>query len=231
VTTAERNLTAIEEVGHGEGVVLTLANGDEGNYLGLEELDVLTDALDRAQGDGRRWVLLRQRGQDFCLGRAPQVTGAGVREALSGFVQHLQTLEVVTISAVRGASVGFGVGLCSLTDLTIASQDAWFQFPEILHGPAPAIVASWLYDRVPYKQALHWTLTGARFGAEEAHAFGLVSKVVAPGELDEHVDETLQLLDGLSAGAVRNAKSMGRAMSVAPPDPAVRRAMALRWFA
>jgi len=91
-------------------------------------------------------------------------------------------------------------------------------------------VASWLYDRVPYKQALHWTLTGSRFSSTDAYQFGLASKIVPAAQLANAAAETIDILESLSPEAMQNCKSVARVMSSAPQDPAVRRAMALKWF-
>jgi enoyl-CoA hydratase/carnithine racemase len=214
----------------GTGLAITLASGDDGNYLSVADLSVLGSELQKAEQTGKQWVLFSQRGRDFCLGRAPGPAGEETRQALIGFVQRLQSLELLTVAAADGGCAGFGVGVFALADISIAAGTAWFQFPEILHGPAPAIVASWLYDRVPYKQGLYWTVTGARFDAEDACRFGLASRVVPAADLAATAKETVRALSELSPAAVHNAKSVARAMSTAPPDLAVRRSMALKWF-
>jgi enoyl-CoA hydratase/carnithine racemase len=224
----QRAKLEVEE--RGDGIVITLASGNSGNYLGVEELDVLAAGFRGAEEAGKRWALLRQDGRDFCLGRGPGPSGEDTRKALIGFVQQMQGLELITLAAADGGCAGFGVGLFALADLSIAADGAWFQFPEILHGPAPAIVASWLYDRVPYKQALHWTLTGSRFSSTDAYQFGLASKIVPAAQLANAAAETIDILESLSPEAMQNCKSVARVMSSAPQDPAVRRAMALKWF-
>lgn len=227
---AEAERAKLEFDERGEGVIVTLASGDAGNYLGVEELDVLAARLRGAEESGKRWVLLRQQGRDFCLGRAPGPSGETQRKALIGFAQRLQALELITVAVADGGCVGFGVGMFALADISIAAESAWFQFPEILHGPAPAIVASWLYDRVPYKQGLYWTLTGEKFTSADAYAFGLASRVVPAADLPAAAERTIATLDSLDPKAMRNAKTVAQAMSAAPPDPAVRRNMALKWF-
>jgi enoyl-CoA hydratase/carnithine racemase len=77
---------------------------------------------------------------------------------------------------------------------------------------------------------LYWTVTGARFDAEDACRFGLASRVVPAADLAATAKETVRALSELSPAAVHNAKSVARAMSTAPPDLAVRRSMALKWF-
>lgn len=224
----ERTKVGVEE--SGEGITITLANGDEGNYLGVQELGILTSVLDEAENAHKRWVLLHQQGRDFCLGRAPGPGGEDTRQALAGFVERMQALELLTLAAADGGCVGFGVGVFALTDISIASDRTWFQFPEILHGPAPAIVASWLYDRVPYKQGLYWTATGSVFSSDDAYRFGLASKIVPVAELAAATQEMISVLESLSLTALRNGKSVARVMSAAPSDLAIRRAMALKWF-
>lgn len=222
--------TTLEVEERGEGVAITLASGDDGNYLGVEDLTALLSVFDDAEERGRRWVLLRQRGRDFCLGRAPEQGGGDTRRALIGFVQRMQAMEPVTVAAADGGCVGFGVGVFALADISVAADSAWFQFPEILHGPAPAIVASWLFDRVPYKQGLYWTVTGTAFDAADAQHFGLATKVVPAGRLTASTDEIIDVLESVAPAALRNGKSAARVMSVAPPDPVTRRTVALRWF-
>lgn len=230
MTTTEQRDTQLVIEDRGEGLSLTLVAGDQGNYLGLEELTALTAALERAEASGKRWVLLQQRGRDFCLGRAPEISGPEVRDALIGVVQRMQKLELITVAAADGGCVGFGVGLFALNDVSLASDRAWFQFPEILHGAAPAIVASWLYDRVPYKQGLYWTLTGAKFEAQEALDFGLATRIVPADQLPAATEETLALLDGIPQEQLRKNKGAARVMSAAPRDLALRRAVAVQWF-
>jgi enoyl-CoA hydratase/carnithine racemase len=225
----ERAKIDVEE--RDEGVAITLLSGDTGNYLGVEELAQLTTVLDQAEQSGKRWVLVRQQGRDFCLGRAPGGGGPDTRQALIGFVQRWQSLELMTVTAADGGCVGFGVGVFALADISLASDGAWFQFPEILgNGSYPAIVASWLFDRAPYKQALYWTVTGAKFTAADACQFGLASAVVPAAELAGRTDEIVSGLESVTVKALRDGKSAAQAMSAAPRDLAVRRSMALKWF-
>jgi enoyl-CoA hydratase/carnithine racemase len=225
----ERAKIDVEE--RDEGVAITLLSGDTGNYLEVEELDRLASVLDEAEETGKRWVLIGQQGRDFCLGRAPGGGGEDTRKALIGFVQRWQSAELMTVAAADGGCAGFGVGVFALADISLGSDGTWFQFPEILGNRSyPAIVASWLFDRVPYKQALYWTVTGAKFTAADAYQFGLASLVVPAAELGRRTDEIIAGLESVPAKALRDGKSAAQAMSSAPRDLAVRRSMALKWF-
>lgn len=229
-TTEQRSHAQLVTEDRQTGVVVTLTNGDRGNYLGLDELHDLGVIIDHAQDAGKRWLAFRQKGRDFCLGRAPEATGPAVRNALIGTVQRLQSLDLLTVAAADGGCTGFGVGLFALTDLSLATERTWFQFPEILDGAAPAIVASWLYDRVPLKQGLYWTATGARFTADDAVRFGLATLVVPQDQLKATMERTLAVLDQINPEQLRKDKSVALAMSATARDLTVRRAMAMQWF-
>jgi enoyl-CoA hydratase len=65
----------------------------------------------------------------------------------------------------------------------VASESAKFGLPEVKRG----LIASGggllrLPRRIPYNRAMEVLLTGATLDAAEAHALGLVNRLVAPGE-------------------------------------------------
>ena len=69
-------------------------------------------------------------------------------------------------------------------DVRIASSEARFGFVFSQRGIVPEAASSWFLPRiVGIAQALEWCYSGRVFGAEEALAGRLVSRVVAPGEL------------------------------------------------
>lgn len=210
------------------GVTVTLADGDGGNLLSIDEVSRLTDTVREADADGSSWVLLRHRGNDFCLGRAPGKLGTAEREVLIGLVQAIQAVNVLVISAADGGCAGFGAGLMALADISLVTEQAWMQFPEILRGSAPAIVATWLFDAVPHKLALYWIATAKRVDAEALVKHGIATRMVS--DLDEAVAGELAKLRELDPQALRRCKGIARVMRNAPADATARRDIALRWF-
>ncbi len=90
------------------------------------------------------------------------------------------------ISAVNGAAVGVGVTMQLPMDIRIASTDARFGFVFARRGIVPEAASSWFLPRlVGIAQAMEWCATGRVFGAEEALAGRLVSRVVPPDQLME----------------------------------------------
>ncbi len=220
---------AIEETG--DGVSATLLDGDAGNYLSFPDISRIGQILDDAEAAGKKWVLLRQNGSDFCLGREHGRLNDSQREVLIGLVEKLQTTNVVTIAAASGRCEAFGVGLFALADISIAAEGATFRFPEILEGFAPAIVATWIFDAAPYKQALNWILTGERFDSQQALSYGIATEVVEESQLAAATKRVTETLSGISGAALVSCKGIARVMRENKLDLASRRAISLKWFA
>lgn len=90
------------------------------------------------------------------------------------------------IGAINGAAVGIGVTMQLPMDIRIASDAAKFGFVFARRGIVPEAASSWFLPRlVGISQAMEWCATGRVFGADEALAGRLVSRVVAPEDLLE----------------------------------------------
>ncbi len=88
------------------------------------------------------------------------------------------------IAAVNGPAVGVGATMQLPMDVRIASSDARFGFVFARRGIVPEAASSWFLPRiVGISRALEWCMTGRVFDAAEAHAGGLVARVVPPAEL------------------------------------------------
>lgn len=88
------------------------------------------------------------------------------------------------IGAINGAAVGIGVTMQLPMDIRIAADTAKFGFVFARRGIVPEAASSWFLPRlVGIAQAMEWCATGRVFGAEEALAGRLVSRVVAPDQL------------------------------------------------
>ncbi|MFC6878373.1 enoyl-CoA hydratase-related protein [Actinomadura yumaensis] len=88
------------------------------------------------------------------------------------------------IGAFNGAAVGVGVTMTLPMDVRLASEKAKFGFVFARRGIVTEAASSWFLPRlVGIAQAMEWAATGRVFGAEEALAGRLVSRVHAPDEL------------------------------------------------
>jgi enoyl-CoA hydratase/carnithine racemase len=160
--------------------------------------DELIDAFGRADADDEvRALIVTGAGRAYCAG-ADLSAGASTfdyaaREGLTpqthrdgGGMVSLRIFEMKkpVIAAVNGPAVGIGATMLLPMDVRLASSDARFGFVFARRGIVPEACSSWFLPRVVgIGQALEWTLSGRVFGAAEALAGRLVSKVVAPDAL------------------------------------------------
>lgn len=95
-----------------------------------------------------------------------------------------------TIARVHGYAVGGGSYWALLPDITVASEDAWFQMPHVhlmgLPG-AETMIEPWLF--MNYKRAMEYLYRKKKLTAKVACELGLVNEVVPRDQLDETVEE------------------------------------------
>lgn len=87
------------------------------------------------------------------------------------------------LCAVEGFALAGGFELALTCDLIIAARDATFGIPEVRMGLFTAGGAPLRLPRhVPYGIAMELALTGEPITAEDAHRYGLVTKLAEPGQ-------------------------------------------------
>jgi isohexenylglutaconyl-CoA hydratase len=96
-------------------------------------------------------------------------------------LERLARIPQILVVGVEGAAMGGGLGLVCVSDIALASEDATFGTPEVTLGLVPAQIAPFLVRRVGRAQAQRLALLGARLGARQALALGLVHEVLADG--------------------------------------------------
>jgi enoyl-CoA hydratase/carnithine racemase len=153
----------------------------------------LIDAIDA--DDAVRAVVVTGAGRGFCAG-ADLGGGGGTFDASGAekVDEHRDGGGRVTtrlfeslkpfIAAVNGPAVGVGATMTLPMDVRIASEEARFGFVFARRGIVPEAASSWFLPRVVgISQAMEWVATGRVFGAQEALAGRLVSRVVPAAEL------------------------------------------------
>ena len=99
-------------------------------------------------------------------------------------------MRAVTIAAVHGHCIGGAILLAAACDLRIADAEARFSIPEVDLG----IPLAWsgiprLVREIGPAATKDFVLTCRPFGALEAQAAGLITRVVAVGDLEREAEE------------------------------------------
>ena len=194
----------------GGTLVATIERGEE-NLLTSAMTQALADDVAAASREPRlRFVVLRARGDSFCLGRDQEGRSPDELRLVGARVvalnETLRQTPLISICEVAGDAAGLGVGLVASCDVAIASDDARFWFPELEAGLAPTVVISWLGRLLPRKRGFDLVATGRRMGAAEALEWGLVTEVVSAGEVRDAADRWVTKLSEISPPALRDAK-------------------------
>src|SRR5438477_235195 len=167
-----------------------LERPEKKNALSIALRDEMSDALDGLAADERvKVVVVTGAGDTFSAGfdlsEFERLDDAPFAERLwassDRWHRTLIELPLPAIACVNGPALAGGFDLAVMCDIRVASQTARFAHPEqrfsdVVYGP--------LHDLVGGGVARDLCLTGRSIDAEEALAMRLVSKVVAPEELE-----------------------------------------------
>lgn len=202
------------------------------NALSVEMIRAVVAAFKRAAADQavRAVVLTSGVAGRFSAGLDLDILLGKPAEEIRTFVQELYInlydaqyeLGKPSIAAVGGAARGGGMTMAVSCDVVIASDDATFGYPEIDVGVLPAIHFAHLPRIVGRHRAFELLFSGRSFGPNEARELGLVTRVVAPSELDAAAMALARQFATKSETVLR----MGRAAFMRQNDLDYRRSIA-----
>ncbi|GAC1330278.1 MAG: crotonase/enoyl-CoA hydratase family protein [Mycobacteriales bacterium] len=168
-------------------LVITIDRPQARNAVNRAVAEGVAAALDRLDTEPALVVgILTGAGGTFCsgmdlkaflAGELPEIEGRG----LAGLT--LTPPAKPLIAAVEGYALAGGFELVLACDLVVAAEDAVFGLPEVKRG----LVAGSggllrLPARVPPGIAMEHALTGEPISAADAHTWGLVNRLTAPGQ-------------------------------------------------
>jgi len=187
---------------------VTINRPEKLNALNRETIGELDVAFQQARHDDAiRVIVLAGSGEKAF------VAGADINELatatplqmrqMSRYGQRMmlgvERLGKPVIARIQGFALGGGMELAMSCHLRIASEKAKFGQPEITLGVIPGFGGTQRLLRLAGRgAALELCLTGAQIDAARAFALGVVTRVVAPDQLDAEVDA---LADQLAASA------------------------------
>ena len=199
---------------------ITLNRPDKRNALNHQVIQEMNEAFQKAEEDDHvKVIVLNANGEVFCAGAdlnyLQQLQNFSYEENLADSSQlkslmlKIYTLSKVVIAQVQGHALAGGCGLVSVCDFILTVPEAKFGYTEVKIGFIPAIVMVFLLRKIGEAKAKQLLLRGDLISAEEAAAMGLVSEVVAIGDLERKVQElALRLIQTNSAEAMKLTKQM-----------------------
>ena len=186
---------------------ITLNDPKRANTQSSEMVWGVDDALTRARRDHEiKVVILKANGKGFCAGHIP-TGGAAYPEFKAnldakGTVWEGQTelfltpmlalweFPKPTIAQVHGYALGGGSYWALLPDLTVASDDAYFQMPLVQGMGLPGgetMIEPWLF--MNWKKTAEYLLTSQTLKATDALQAGIINRVVPRDDLERTTEE------------------------------------------
>jgi len=211
---------------------ITLVDGDRGNTLTPASGDALLAAVRRARAASARVIVLRATGRFFSAGGDIGAFGAlgdvadgfdDLAEGLHRIVSELVRADAVVVSAVHGVAAGAGFPLAAAADIVLAAESARFTLGYTKIGFSVDGGSSLLVHTLGLHRALRLALLNDVLTAAEAHAAGLVARVVPDESLAEVTEEVVAGLLAGPAAAQADVKRLFREVAEASPESALRR--------
>ncbi|ROO87893.1 enoyl-CoA hydratase [Actinocorallia herbida] len=217
---------------------ITLADPEHGNPVHRESVGELFDAVRSARRDGARVIVLAAQGRFFSVGgdlgafaRSADVADYidDLADALHRVVSELVRAEAIVVSVVQGHVAGAGFPLAAAADIVVAAESARFSLGYTKVGLNIDGGASMLTHTLGLHRMLRVALLNDTLTAQEAHAAGLIARVVPDADLAKTSEELVaQLLRG-PVGALASTKRLLRAAVEPDPESVMRReALAIR---
>lgn len=201
------------------------------NPLGPTVLDGLAAAVEAAGAHDTAALVVRGAGATLSAGadlRHVQALGddpAGMRvylERIGAVLDALEAADCVTIAVVGsgGYALAGGCELLLACDLAVVAADARIGDRHLEYGLLPGAGGSVRLPRaLPTALARRLLVTGDIVDGTTAHAWGLVSHLAAPADLDGAVDALVARLARHDVAALRSMTRLARG-SAPHADPA-----------
>ena len=218
----------------GEVLRITINRPDNGNGMTDGMVVEFTNIIREAPKTSRI-IVVRGAGKEFCIGRAgmgarpsdppPAPPEAYTRRNDSDIVFDaygiMRSVSIPVVAVVQGQALGFGCAIAAACDVTLASDTATFQVPEMGHNILPGMVMSSFIDRVTRKALSYLVWSTNQVSAERALSYGIVSDVFPAAKLDDAAEAFVAAVLKAPPIAVAGVKEFTRVAYDMPTPGAV----------
>jgi enoyl-CoA hydratase/carnithine racemase len=175
------------------------------NLFGVELINDLVAALEEAEGDAARALVIRAEGKVFTGGVDVQVfagktheEGAALFEDLVKIVHKLEAMAVPTIASVHSLCLTAGFELALGCDILLAGQAAKFGLVERVVGLTPGMGGTQrVAERAGPARARELVMTGELFDAATLERWNVVNRVFPDDQL---LEQTMAFATQLAVG-------------------------------
>ena len=199
---------------------ITLNRPDAANAINVDMAkDLMHASLQCDEDPAIRAVIITGNGRMFCAGGDLKSFAAHgdnlpyhlkeVTTYLHAAVSRFTRMDAPVVTAVNGTAAGAGMSLACACDLVLAAESAKFTMAYTRAGLTPDGSSTYFLPRiVGLKRALELTLTNRLLSAQDACAWGIVTKVVPDANLQAEANTLAAQLASSATGALGAAKRL-----------------------
>ena len=203
----------------GKTTIFTINRPHIKNAMNAEVIRTFATKLKEFEASDQRVAIITGAGKHFS-------GGADVSDPPPTLWQGFPTLGVRSekpiIAAVNGDCVGGALALNIMCDLTIASENARFHYPEAKFGLTGGIAAA-LAGRIPHKFAMEVLLLRRPVSAQRAYEMGMVNQVVPKGEALKAALAIAKEMEDMAPLVLKTLKRfVGETLPVSPSEKMAR---------
>lgn len=210
------NLDVRDHVAH-----VTLNRPDMRNAFGVDMIREITEVFTELNArTDLRAVVLRGEGKSFCSGAdleyMKSMAGFSITENecdagnLYTMFWTLRSCPHPLLARLHGHVMGGGLGLAAVCDIGAVVEGTQFCFSEAKLGLVPAVISSFVLERMSLSSAQRFMLTAEVFGAKEAVTGGLAHFAGSEAEVEAFLTATLSQIAQNGPEAVRATKKLCR---------------------
>jgi enoyl-CoA hydratase/carnithine racemase len=205
--------------------ILTFNRPDARNAMTWEMYDALVEACERVDRDDnvRVLVLRGAGGKAFVSGTDIQQfqsfhdreDGLKYEERLDRVLDRLECVAKPTIALVQGVAAGGGCAIAVACDLRVATPESRFGIPiaRTLGNCLSGATYSRLIDAIGPSRAKDLLFTGRFISAPDAHACGLVNRLVDADRIEQTVRELASEIAANAPLTIRATKELMRRLA------------------
>jgi methylglutaconyl-CoA hydratase len=216
----------------GDIVRVTLNRPEVRNAFNEGLIAELQDIFTKLGSDERcRVIVLQANGKSFCAGadlnwmksmaNFTKEENVADSRKMAVMLNTIYACPKPVIAKVQGDAYAGGVGLASVCDILIASNQVRFCISEAKLGLLPATIAPYVIRALGEQASRRYFVTAEIFTASQAKEIGFVHELVDPDALDSKVAEVCQAILSNGPMAVMACKKIVRDISQQAITPAL----------
>tara|TARA_B110000027_G_scaffold59895_1_gene64560 strand:+ start:74 stop:874 length:801 start_codon:yes stop_codon:yes gene_type:complete len=190
--------------------------------LMIQELDTVFDEL--KEDRSIRFVIISANGKTFCAGgdldwMKEQINAdrkTRIREAskLANILYKMYNFSKPLIAKVEGNAFGGGVGIMSVCDIVVATENIKMALTETKLGLIPATISPYVISKIGSNNSIDLFTSARIFKPKEAKDMGLIKSFVDEANIDDEIRKEVYPFSMNAPDAISASKKLVRDLSI-----------------